>query len=237
MAKKPQAPKTPEEEAAEAVEQASVAEALEDYDNFVQAQAATIWQYDELPFDLTLEEQLFVRSYVIDRNPVACMRRLGFVDATPATLKARSKKLLAKVIVQEAVEWQSKRMMDKLDITAEKVQRAIAAVAFFDPREVMEFDKYGVRLMNSRYWTEDQMRAVQSIKMGQNGIEIKMYDRLKATEMLSKQLDLMPDDSDAAAAARLAADEAMTKIGNAINRLLPAPEVEEPESKEGPTIQ
>jgi phage terminase small subunit len=220
MAKKDKLPDD-QLDAAVAVEMASLSEALEDYDGYVQAQAQDIWQYDELPFILSLEEQLFVRSFVIDRNHVAAMRRLGHRGEDSVVLKRRAQKYLDKADVQNAVDFLAKRMMEKLDITAEKVQRQIAAVAFFDPREVMQFDKYGVTLLHSRYWTAEQAAAIKTIKQGQNGVEIVLYDRLKANEMLAKQLGVQPDESDSAQSARLAADETMDRIANILGRLAP----------------
>lgn len=221
MAKKDKPELTPEQAAAAQLETASMAEALEDYDGYVQAQAADIWSYDELPFILSLEEQLFVRSFVIDRNHVAALRRLGHRGEDPKILMRRAKKYLEKVDVQNAVDFLAKRMMEKLDITAEKVQRQIAAVAFFDPREVMQFDKYGITLLHSRYWTAEQAAAIKTIKQGQNGIEIALYDRLKASEMLAKQLGVQPEESESAQTARLAADETMDRIANILGRLAP----------------
>lgn len=234
-AKKQKPEATPEQVAAATVEIASMSEALLDYDGFVQAQAQEVWSFDELPFDLGLEDQLFVRSYIIDRNPVACMRRLGHRAEDPKRLKARAQRHLAKVEVQEAIDYLAKRMMEKLDVTAEKVQRRIAAVAFFDPRQVMSFDKYGVQLLHSRFWTEEQMQAVKKIKMGQNGIEIEMYDGLRAAEMLGKQLGTLPDD-DSAEATKAGAEAVMAKIGQIVDRLIPdrAPAILPPEDQDEP---
>lgn len=220
MAKKDKPPPSAEEAAAQAVEIASMAEALQDFDGYVQAQAAEIWQFDELPFDLALEDQLFVRSYVIDRNAVACMRRLGHRIDDPKKLKARAQRHLSKVEVQAAIEYLAKRLMDKLDVTAEKVQRQMAAVAFFDPREVMTFDKYGIQLLHSRFWTAEQAAAIKTIKMGQNGIELQLYDRMRANEMLAKQLGTLPDE-DGVEATKAGAEAVMAKIGQIVDRLLP----------------
>lgn len=222
MAKKEKPEPTPEQACSETLDAATMAAALQDYDAYIEANAATIWSYDEIPVDgLNLEDQLFVRSYIIDRNPVATMRRLGHATDNIAVLKARAQKFLVKIEVQEAIEYLAKRMMEKLDITAEKVQRAIAAVAFFDPREVLTFDKFGVNVLHSRFWTAEHAMAIKKVKMGQNGLEIEMYDRLKASEMLAKQLGVQPEDNDAAETARMAADEAMTRIATVVGRLMP----------------
>lgn len=238
MAKKPKSDPTAEEASAQTVEAATMTEALQDYDGYVQAIAAEVWQFNELPFDLNLEEQLFVRSYVIDRNPVACMRRLGHRSEDPAKLKQRVKKYLATAEVQAAVEFLAKRLMEKLEVTAEKVQRRIAAVAFFDPRDVMAFDKYGVQLVHSRFWTAEQAQAIKKIKMGQNGIEIELYDGMRAAELLGKQLGTIPDDTiNNAEAAKAGAEAAMERIFSIFDRVVPndpVPELPAPEEEPAP---
>lgn len=239
MAKKEEKPKSPEEQAAENIDTATLSDALEDYNEFVNVQAATIWQYDELPVDdLNLEERLFVRSYIIDRNPVSAMRRLGHGHDDAKKLKAIAQRYLAKPAVKDAVDYLAGRMMEKLDVTAERVQRQLAAAAFFDPREVMEFDKFGVRLLNSRFWTAEQAAAIKKIKMGTNGIEIEMYDRLKATELLAKQLGSLPEDTNPAEAAKAGAEAAVRKIFEVFDRsgIDSPPAIAAPEA-EPPTVQ
>lgn len=204
---------------------------LQDYDRYVQAQAAKIWHYQDTGHDLTLEEQLFCRSYIIDRNPVAALNRLGY-SATNNVLKARAKKFLANPEVAACIEVLGQTMMEKLEITADRIQRKMAAVAFFDPREVMEFDKYGVRIINSRFWSEDQVAAISSIKNTQFGVEMKFYDRQKALESLAKQVGLQPDDFDEAAKAEAMAESAMRKIAAFFDRVIP----DDPPQLSGPVI-
>lgn len=171
-----------------------------DVEEFRVARAAQIWSYSDTGHDLTIEEQLFVRSYIIDRQEIAALKRINYPHDLP-TLKRIAKAFLANPEVQGAIEFLAKRMMEQLDITAERVQRRIAATAFFDPRQVVQFDEAGVAMLNSRYWTEEQAQNIQSVKMGQHGLELKFYDSLKAAEMLAKQLQLQPEEDTAAAAA------------------------------------
>lgn len=198
----------------ETPDQAEVPEAVPfNAEEYRTAKAHDIWSYDDTGFDLSLEEQLFVRSYIVDRNPVAALRRLGY-NYEIARLKTIAAQMLNKAEVKGAVEHLAKRMMDALEITAERVQRRIAAVAFFDPRKVVHFDNLGVDVLNSRFWSEEQAQAIQSVKMGQTGIEIKFYDGLRAAEMLAKQLQLQPEDGAQASAeqARANADAVINKI-------------------------
>ena len=200
-------------------------------------QAATIWRYEDTGHDLSIEEQLFCRSYIIDRNPVATLRRLNYAGDNP-TLKRRAEKFLANSEVQACVETLAKRLMERLDITAEQVQRRIASVAFFDPRSVMSFDQFGVQVLHSRFWTEEQARNIQSIKQGPNGVEIKFYDSLRASEMLAKQLGVQPEEGieAAAAASKAAAEAVVNKIFDVFERTIPEA-LSAPDDRSGETLQ
>lgn len=192
-------------------------EVLEDYEEYSVVTAETMWSFDDPGYDLTVEEQLFCRSYIIDRNPVAALRRLNYAGDSPA-LRRIANKFLAKVEVKDCVDTLAARMMAKLDVTAEKVQRKIASAAFFDPREVLRFDGHRMQVLDSKFWSEEQAAAIQSVKLGKDGVELKFYDRLRATEMLSKQLGTLPEESSEAAAARIAAQSVVDKLVGMIRR-------------------
>lgn len=149
-----------------------------------------------------------MRSYIVDRNPVAALKRLGY-DYETQRLRLISDQYLRNTEVKGAIEVLAKRMMDQLEITAEKIQKRIASVAFFDPRQVMEFDNSGMQLLNSRFWSEEQAQNIQSVKMTKEGIEVKFYDGLRASEMLAKQLQMQPDDNMVTAEQSKAAAEAV----------------------------
>lgn len=218
MAKKPTAPV---EDAEPSVSpEKSVEEILEEYNAVQVGMAADIWSHDILPFALTLEEQLFVRSYIIDRNEVSALRRLGH-DLDLPRLKSRAKKMLTNIEVQQAIEFLAKRLMSRLAVTAENVQRKIAEIAFFDPRQVVLWDKHGPVILHSKFWSEADAASIQSIKAGQYGVEVKFYDRQKALGMLATQLRLSPEENDSITNARIAADETMNRIADIFGRLHP----------------
>lgn len=190
------------------------------YDEYIDARALDLWSHRDTGHNLSVEEAMFCRSYVIDRNPVAALNRLRYSGSVD-TLKRKAKKLLAQPEVQSCIEALSKQLMEKLEVTAEKVQRAIASVAFFDVREVASFDGITSSLLHSRYWTYEQSMAVKSLKMGQHGLELQFYDRMTAVAMLAKQVGLQKEDSDPAEQARAAAEGAVTKIFDYLDRVHP----------------
>lgn len=204
-------------------------EQIEEHQRHAQnSRAYQIWAYSETGHDLTVEEQMFVRSYVIDRNDVAAMRRIGYVHEDSRTLKRRAERMLASAEVQDAIKVQCERLMQALDITAERVNQRVAQIAFFDPGQVMEWDHNGVKMMHSKFWTEGQRANVASVKMGKEGIEIRLADRQKALDFLGKQLNLVDDDAERMRqAAAAAAEAAVGKVAEVVQRMrrpLPKPD-------------
>lgn len=192
------------------------------------SRAFQIWSYSDTGHDLTVEEQLFCRSYIVDRNEVAAMRRLGYGDElSNASCRRRAQIMLNNPEVQGCIEVLAKRMMENLQIEAENVNRTMAAIAFGDPRDIMEWDANGVQLLHSKFWTREQALALKSVKMGKEGIQIEFADRQRALEFLGKQLGVSNDESEIArAAAEGAARGAMDKILEITERMRPEPKSE-----------
>lgn len=199
-----------------------------------------IWTQNETGHELTLDEMLFVRSYVIDRNPVAALRRLDFAGP-PHKLKAIAERYLQNPEVSGAVTVLVKRVLDKLDVTAEKVIGHLAAMAFFDPRTITTFDGQTMQVLDSRLWPDEAIAAVQSIKMTKDaGVEIKFADKLAATKTLGQQLNLLqdPDEAQKKAAADAAAEAALDKMAAVFERVA-SNKVPDKETSElpAPTVQ
>lgn len=202
-----------------------------------QGLAADIWSTDDTGHSLKVEEMLFCRSYIIDRNPVAAMRRLNYIDE-PAKLKRMADKILSNPEVKACIDTLAKRMCERLEITAENVNRRIAAAAFFNPRSVMHFDHNGVVMMHSSLWPEEAMMAIQSVEMGQHGIKLKMYDGLRAAELLAKQIGVQPDETEEtrALATKAAADAVLTTIRDIFEKVVP-PDAPAPPALPSPDAQ
>ena len=181
-----------------------------------------IWSRDDTGHDLTVEEALFCRSYIIDREPVATFRRLGYTGS-PERLKALAKKHLANPEVQGCIGSLAGRLMKKFEVSAESITKNLASMAFFDARTIMRFDGHSLRVLDSSLWSDEAVAAISGVKMTKDaGVEIKFVDKLKATETLGRQLNLLqdPDENMKKAMADSAAEEAMLKISNVFDRLI-----------------
>lgn len=201
-----------------------------DSDTFQLVKANEIWSYDDLGIDLSVEQALFVRSYIIDRNPVAAMRRLNY-SGDVKKLQRMANKILQVTEVQEAIEVLASRMMEKLEITAEKLQKRFSEIAFFDPRSVMHFDERGLRMLPFHLWPEGAALNIKSLKTGKYGLELQLHDGMRAAELLAKQIGLQPDESSesAKAASKAAADAVMDKLRTIFDRSVPGENIVDPD--------
>lgn len=220
MPRKKPPPEASDEQQAEAHEKAE--RQLLSPEEYRVLSAGTIWDNTLTDHNLTVEERMFCHSYIIDRNEIAALKRLN-IEGTVDQLRRRAKKLLANTEVLACIDVLGKRVCDALQITAERVNERIAAVAFFDPREVVQADHNGLRLLHTSLWRRDQAWAISSIEMGQHGLKLKMHDGLRAAEMLGKQLGTIRDDGveAAAAASRAAAEAVVGKIIEVFERTAP----------------
>lgn len=191
--------------------------------------AQEIWAVDDLGFDLTLEQQLFVRSYLIDRNDIAAVIRLGYQGERSA-LKRAASKFLSSTVVQDAIKAGAQRLMERLEISADRVNRDIAAVAFTDVTDILHFDGVNTRILPSHMWPEHVKVAVKGIKHGQFGVSLEFHDKMKALDFLAKQTGLSESEEQAdQRRAEAAAEAALIKMMEVVSRareLKPAKAIE-----------
>ena len=87
---------------------------------------------------LTAKQAAFVREYLVDLNAAAAARRAGY---SPKTSNVIACELLAKPNIQEAIQAEMSERAKRTEITADKVLKEFAKLAFFDPRKL--FDEKG----------------------------------------------------------------------------------------------
>lgn len=180
-----------------------------------------IWTRDDTGHDLSVDEALFCRSYIIDRNPVAALRRLDYAGPSDR-LRNVAARYLANPEVQACIDTLAQNMMKRLEIDAESVTRQLARIAFFDPRTVLQFDGVSLRVLDSSLWPDDAIASLAGVKMTEKaGVELKFVDRLRAVEILGKQLNLLqdPEAAQSKMMAEAAAERAVEKILDVTSRI------------------
>ena len=85
-------------------------------------------------------------------------------------------------------------------ITKERLLEQLAAAAFADFTKYVKIetgeDGQYLRVTDTKGLLKSEKSAIAGIKAGTKGIEIKLYDRLKAIEMLARFTGIFGESSD-----------------------------------------
>ena len=92
--------------------------------------------------------------------------------------------------ITKAMEDRGKRT----GVTQDRVLAELSAIAFAKATDYVEVSDNGtVKIKPTTNLSDEQKKAIAGIKEGANGIEIKLVDKTKALEMLSRHLGLFND--------------------------------------------
>jgi len=141
--------------------------------------------------EINEKQKRFVDEYLVDLDATKAAIRAGY---TPKTAAQSGYKLVHKSLVSAAIARAQAERSRRTGITADRVLRELARIAFCNPADVIDFDKGTVQPDA----TEDDKCCIAGIKLktmnSANGNmierEIKMCDKLKALDMLAKHLGL-----------------------------------------------
>lgn len=142
----------------------------------------------------------FVAEYLKDSNATQAAMRAGY---SQKTAYAQGCRLLKHAEVQKKLNEMTQKIMGKLEITAERVLKERARLAFLDPRKFLD-DKgkpLGIHQLD-----DDTAAAVagfefETVKVGKRMetrvSRVKLSDKSSSLMALEKHLGLYKDDSDA----------------------------------------
>ena len=136
---------------------------------------------------LTPKQEAFVREYMIDLNATQAAIRAGYKEKNAYQIGSEN---LRKPQIQEAIRVQREAQEVRTQISADRVLRELARVAFADVTDFSYIEDGNVRLEDSSALSEDQRAAVAYIKEGVAGPEVRLYDKLKALELIGKHLGM-----------------------------------------------
>lgn len=146
---------------------------------------------------LTKKQQLFVDEYLIDLNATQAAIRAGYSPETATVIGCENlKKPNIKSEIDRALAIRSRRT----GVNQDRVIRELAKIAFVDASDVINMDAATVKGDANR----DDTSAIASVKvktipMEDGNIverEVKLYDKLKALELLGKHLGMFTDKID-----------------------------------------
>lgn len=141
---------------------------------------------------LTPKQQRFVAEYLVDLNATQAAVRAGY---SAHTAQVQSSRLLSNAIVRAAVENGNRAVLATVEITAERVLKEYARIAFADMRHFASVNKDGIDLKDSDEWSDDDAAAVAELgetttKEG-GSVRFKLHSKVAALDSLAKHLGLL----------------------------------------------
>jgi phage terminase small subunit len=161
---------------------------------------------------LNERQKRFVVNYCMHGEALKAMKQAGYpeVDCT----RKNSRILLRLPHVSQAVAQRRISLNGCYALTAEKTLGVVVAIAFQDISRLLDWDGTGTRLKPVDELEEMDITAIKKIKEVNTQwgtvVEVEMYDRLKAAEMLMRRegsiLEPGHDPTTTARNVRIAAD-------------------------------
>ncbi|MDF2649561.1 MAG: terminase [Paenibacillus sp.] len=165
-----------------------------------------------------------VNEELTDRQRIFCLYYVKSFNATQAAIKAgyasdsahvRGYELVRNSKVSDEIKRIKGNMANALFVDAMDVLNKYAAIAFADIKDYVDFGQQDVPLMTKKgpvlnhdgemmmtkqsfvaFRNADEVDGtiISEVKEGKDGISVKLHDKMKALEVLTKYLDLLPDN-------------------------------------------
>lgn len=146
---------------------------------------------------LTEKQRRFVEEYLIDLNATQAYLRAGYSAKNENVAGVEAHKLLRNPKIDKAIQEAMDERSKRTEITADRVLKELAHIAFDDIKNYLEFypdedSKYGVRIdiKDSR---EIDTRNIAEVSIGKDGFKFKTYCKDHALVNVGKHLGMFKD--------------------------------------------
>lgn len=138
---------------------------------------------------LTAKQERFVEEYMIDLDAKNAAIRAGYSARSAKTLGPRLTKMKN---VAARIEEEKARRARRTGITAERVLRELAQLAFFDASKCLGMLNGDMEKMEE---LERETASIAAIKIGKGGIEIRFHDKTRALELLGRHMGIFREEN------------------------------------------
>lgn len=154
--------------------------------------------------NLPEKRRKFVKEYLIDLNATRAAIRAGY---SPDTAYSEGNRLLKDVEVKDLLAKEQARLARKTEVTQEQVVRELSMIAFSNMGNYTRLDG-GKYLLDMSSCDREHMAAVQELTEDTTGgsgdgkrelvirTKIKLSDKTKALELLSRHLGMLHDKTE-----------------------------------------
>lgn len=139
---------------------------------------------------LNEKQKRFVAEYLVDLNATQAAIRTGY---SPKTAYSMGQRLLKNVEIQNAIQEAMQKRERRTEVTQDRVIAELAAIGFAKATDYAEIEGPMVTIKPTADLTPEQAAAVAGIEQGNFGIKVKLYDKVRALELLGKHLGMFAD--------------------------------------------
>lgn len=138
---------------------------------------------------LTVKQEKFCNKYIECGNASEAYRfAYGCKNWTDKTVWERASTLLRNDKVATRVDDLKAEVKAKSDITKERILEEMSAILEAKITDYLEFDGTSIKFKDFSDLTERQVRAIESVKQGKNGIELKLHGKNWSIDRICKML-------------------------------------------------
>lgn len=142
--------------------------------------------------DLNERQKRFCSEYIIDLNATQAAIRAKYSEKTADVMGPR---LLGNVRVQEVIDKLKSDREKRTNITQDFVMQELMKIATADGTDFASVKGKRVTLVSTADLTPEKRAAIASIRKSKDGVEIKIYDKLKALELIGRHLSMFAEKS------------------------------------------
>lgn len=159
------------------------------------------------PPKLTPKQAAFVREYLIDLNATQAAIRAGYSQKNADKI---GPELLGKTRIKAEIQVVMDERAERLDITADRVLKEIAKLAFYDPRKLLKADGTPRSIHELDDNTAAAVAGIDIVTRGNEDLgyadimKVKMADKTRNLELLGRHLKLFTDKIEVDVTDRLA---------------------------------
>lgn len=137
------------------------------------------------------KQKRFVAEYLKDHNATQAALRAGY---SPKTAYSQGQRLLKHVEVAASLGQKAAKLMNKLDVTVERILQERARMAFYDPADIA--GQRIVKPADIAALPEDARRAIVGWGYDKKGkFTLKLADKNSSLTALEKHLNMYRDDA------------------------------------------
>lgn len=146
--------------------------------------------------NITPKQERFLSVYLDTGNASEAYRQAyNCQRMKDATITVKASELLKNGNVTVRLRQLQSDLKKVSDVKKEAILEELACIAFSDIRDYVIFDGTGIRFKSWDELTDRQARAIESIKQGRNGIELKLHGKSWSVERICKMLGFdSPED-------------------------------------------